>query len=443
LEFTEFLYFVLFPIGYFFQVNIQNFKIAIVGLGYVGLPLAIEFGKKTKVIGFDLLQTRIDELKSYIDSTMESSLEEIKEAKHLIFTNKLDDIKDCNVYIITVPTPINVEKKPDLFPLVNATTMVGEKINKGDVIIFESTVFPGATEEVCVPILEEKSNLKFNVDFFCGYSPERINPGDKSHRLTNIKKIVSGSDSNTASLVDSLYSEIIEAGTHKTESIKIAEAAKVIENTQRDLNIALINELALIFNRLDIDTEAVLEAAKTKWNFLPFTPGLVGGHCIGVDPYYLTYKAEQTGYIPEIILTGRKLNDSMGLFIASEVKKLMRQKLIVLKNSNILIMGFTFKENCPDTRNTRVIDLINDFKASNCNVDVYDPWVNPIEANKEYSVELVKKPISAKYDAIVITVAHDIFKEMTFKQINKLGNQNHVLYDVKYLLRPSESDGRL
>ena len=424
-------------------MNVKNRKIAIVGLGYVGLPLAIEFGKKHKVIGYDIKEDRIKELLSANDSTLEASSEEIQSAIYLNFTSNIEDIKDCNIYIVTVPTTINSEKKPDLTPLINATEMIGGQIDKGDLIIFESTVFPGATEEVCVPILENKSFLKFNKDFFCGYSPERINPGDKNHRITDIKKIVSGSNPEVATIVDELYSEIILAGTHKTKSIKIAEAAKVIENSQRDLNIALINELALIFNRLDIDTEAVLEAASTKWNFLPFSPGLVGGHCIGVDPFYLTYKAQEVGYSPEIILAGRKLNDSIGFYIVDQVLMLMAEKSINTRNANVLIMGLSFKENCPDMRNTRVIDLVTEFQRNNCNVDVFDPWVNPDDAFNEYSIKLIKKPFINKYDSIVVAVAHDIFKEFTLEKIKKLGKDNYILYDVKYLFKSHEVDGRL
>ena len=358
----------------------KEIKIAVVGLGYVGLPLAIEFGLKRSVIGFDINVTRINELKKGEDVTLETTNEEIKNAVHLSFTNKIEDIKDCKIYIITVPTPIDQDKKPDLTPLKKASESVGSILKKNDIVIYESTVFPGATEEICVPIIENKSGLIFNKDFYCGYSPERINPGDKEHRITNIKKVTSGSTPEIATVVDNLYSEIISAGTHKASSIKVAEAAKVIENTQRDVNIALINELALIFNKLEIDTESVLEAAGTKWNFLPFKPGLVGGHCIGVDPYYLTHKALEVGYNPEIILAGRRINDSMGYFIVSQVSKLMAKKNIQLDNANILIMGLAFKENCPDIRNTKVIDLINEFKDLNFDVDVYDPWVKSEDA---------------------------------------------------------------
>ncbi len=421
----------------------NNKKIAVIGLGYVGLPLAIEFSKKREVIGFDINKDRIDELKQGTDITGEMSKEELNEGIHINYTTNLDNIKDCTIFIITVPTPIDEYKKPNLTPLEKSSSSIGKIIKKNDIIIYESTVYPGATEEVCVPILEQQSGLVFNKDFYCGYSPERINPGDKKHRIADIKKITAGSTPEIATEVDELYQEIIIAGTHKTNSIKIAEAAKVIENTQRDLNIALINELALIFNKLDIDTESVLEAAGTKWNFLPFRPGLVGGHCIGVDPYYLTHKANEVGYNPEMILAGRKLNDNMGVYVANEVSKLMTKKNIPLTNSNILIMGLSFKENCSDHRNTRVIDLIKSFKSFNCNVDVYDPWVNKYQADQEYNIKLVNKPIKDQYDAIIIAVAHDEFKLLSEKQIRALGKDNHVLYDIKYLLKTNESDGRL
>ena len=421
----------------------NNKKIAVIGLGYVGLPLAIEFSKKREVIGFDINKDRIDELKRGTDITGEMSKEELNEGIHINYTTNLDNIKDCTIFIITVPTPIDEYKKPNLTPLEKSSSSIGKIIKKNDIIIYESTVYPGATEEVCVPILEQQSGLVFNKDFYCGYSPERINPGDKKHRIADIKKITAGSTPEIATEVDELYQEIIVAGTHKTNSIKIAEAAKVIENTQRDLNIALINELALIFNKLDIDTESVLKAAGTKWNFLPFRPGLVGGHCIGVDPYYLTHKANEVGYNPEMILAGRKLNDNMGVYVANEVSKLMTKKNIPLTNSNILIMGLSFKENCSDHRNTRVIDLIKSFKSFNCNVDVYDPWVNKYQADQEYNIKLVNKPIKDQYDAIVLAVAHDEFKSLSEKQIRAFGKDNHVLYDIKYLLKANESDGRL
>ncbi len=419
-------------------------KIAIIGLGYVGLPLAVEFGKKFDTTGFDINQSRIQELKQGNDTTLEVDSEELKQATQLNYTTNVDGIKDCNIYIVTVPTPIDEYKNPDLTPLRRSSETVGLLLNKGDIVIYESTVYPGATEEVCVPILEQQSGLKFNQDFYCGYSPERINPGDKEHRVINIKKVTSGSTPEIATMVDDLYQEIIIAGTHKASSIKVAEAAKVIENTQRDVNIALINELSLIFNKLDIDTEAVLEAAGTKWNFLPFRPGLVGGHCIGVDPYYLTHKAIEIGYKPEIILAGRRLNDNMGKYVANQVAALMTKKRIHVIDANVLIMGLTFKENCPDLRNTRVVDLVEEFDGFNCNVDVYDPWVNKQEANREYGINPVESLTKGKYDAIVLAVSHDEFKKMSIKEINALGKDNgFVLYDIKYLFKASQVDGRL
>ena len=420
-----------------------NIKIALIGLGYVGLPLAVEFGKKREVIGFDINQNRIDELKKGVDKTLETDKEELESAVYLSFTSSIDDIKDCGIFIVTVPTPIDEFKRPNLGPLEQASELIAKVLKKGDIVIYESTVYPGATEEVCAPILEQQSGLKFNKDFYCGYSPERINPGDKEHRIANIKKVTSGSTPEIATEVDELYQEIIIAGTHKASSIKVAEAAKVIENTQRDVNIALINELALIFHKLNIDTESVLEAAATKWNFLPFRPGLVGGHCIGVDPYYLTHKAIEVGYNPEMILAGRRLNDSMGVYIADQVCKLMTKKRIHVVDSNILIMGLTFKENCPDLRNTRVIDLVREFQSFNCNIDVYDPWVDKDEAVHEYDIKLVDQPAKGKYSAILLAVAHDEFKEMSLEQIIAYGRGNHVLYDIKYLFKADESDGRL
>ena len=418
-------------------------KIALIGLGYVGLPLAAEFGKKREVIGFDINKNRIDQLKKKIDPTLEISKKEFTEATYLNFTSNPKDLKDCNIFIVAVPTPIDNHKRPDLTALEKSSETVGSVLKKGDIVIYESTVYPGATEEICVPILEKKSGLIFNKDFYCGYSPERINPGDKKHRLADIKKVTAGSTPEIAIEIDELYKEIIIAGTHKAESIKVAEAAKVIENTQRDLNIALINELALIFKKMDIDTEAVLKAAGTKWNFLPFRPGLVGGHCIGVDPYYLTHKANEVGYYPEMILAGRRLNDNMGSYVANEVSKLMTKKRIQIAEANILIMGLTFKENCPDHRNTRVVDLVKEFKSFSCNVDVYDPWVNKNQVAKEYKIEPIDKPIKGKYDAIVLAVSHDKFKSLTEGQIRAYGKDNHVLYDIKYLLKKNESDGRL
>jgi len=420
-----------------------NNKIALIGLGYVGLPLAVEFGKKREVIGFDISQDRIDELKGGLDSTLETTPKELREAVYLSYTTNLEDIRDCDIYIVTVPTPIDDHKTPDLSPLKKSSKMVGTILTKGNIVIYESTVYPGATEEVCVPILEKESNLEFNKEFYCGYSPERVNPGDKEHRLSTIKKVTSGSTPEVATLVNALYQEIIVAGTHKASSIKVAEAAKVIENTQRDVNIALINELSLIFNRLGIDTEAVLEAAGTKWNFLPFRPGLVGGHCIGVDPYYLTYKAIEVGYNPEIILAGRRINDNMGFYIADQVFKLMNKGRIHIVDSNILIMGFSFKENCPDLRNTRVVDLVQEFEQFNCNVYVYDPWVDKEEVFEEYKIHLIQEPENGKYDVVLLAVEHKEFKELTSDQIRAFGKTNCVLYDVKYILDARDSDGRL
>jgi len=425
------------------MINEKNTKIAIIGMGYVGLPLAIEFGKVFETIGLDISKSRIKELLAGKDSTLEVTSYELQEATKLSYTTDAQDIQSCNIFIVTVPTPIDEHKKPDLMPLVNASKTVGKLLKKDDLVIYESTVYPGATEEVCVPILEQHSGLNFNQDFFCGYSPERINPGDKEHRITMIKKITSGSTVAAADRVDMLYQSIITAGTHKAGSIKIAEAAKVIENTQRDINIALINELAMIFNKLGIDTEAVLEAAGTKWNFLPFRPGLVGGHCIGVDPYYLTHKASEVGYDSEMILAGRRLNDNMGAYIVNQVSKLMIKKRIHITDANVLIMGFTFKENCPDLRNTRVVDLVNEFDSLNCKIDVYDPWANKSKAYKEFGITLVSNPNHGKYDAIVLAVAHDEFKQLTLEQIKAFGQKNHVLYDVKYLLNPNEVEGRL
>ena len=418
-------------------------KIAIIGLGYVGLPLAIEFGKKRDVIGFDINKDRIDLLRNNTDPTLEITKKEFTEAIYLKFTTNVEHLKECNIFIVTVPTPIDKHKRPDLTSLENSSGTIGSVLKKGDIVIYESTVYPGATEEICVPILEKKSGLIFNKDFYCGYSPERINPGDKKHRVADIKKVTAGSTPEIATEIDKLYQEIIVAGTHKAKSIKVAEAAKVIENTQRDLNIALINELALIFKKLDIDTEAVLEAAGTKWNFLPFRPGLVGGHCIGVDPYYLTHKANEVGYYPEMILAGRRLNDNMGSYVANEVSKLMTKKRIQIAEANILIMGLTFKENCPDHRNTRVVDLVKELQSFNCNVDVYDPWVNKKQVADEYKIQIIDKPLKDKYSAIVIAVAHDEFKKLTEEQIRAYGKNNHVLYDIKYLLKANETDGRL
>jgi UDP-N-acetyl-D-glucosamine/UDP-N-acetyl-D-galactosamine dehydrogenase len=421
----------------------NNFKIAVVGLGYVGLPLAVEFGKIIPTLGYDINQTRIADLLAGKDSTLETSTEELSEAIMLECTSDPALLASCNIYIVTVPTPIDESKNPDLFPVRSATNLIAQHLKKGDIVIYESTVYPGATEEVCVPILEKVSGLTFNQDFFCGYSPERINPGDKERRLTNILKITSGSTPEIATIVDDLYKSIITAGTHKASSIKVAEAAKVIENTQRDINIALVNELALIFNRVGIDTEEVLKAAGTKWNFLPFRPGLVGGHCIGVDPYYLTHKAESLGYHPQLISAARRINNNMGLFVVSEVVKLMAVKGINIVNSKILMLGLTFKENCPDLRNTRVIEMINELITYNAQVDIYDPWVNKAEAKHEYGIDIIDKPKAVFYDAIIIAVSHDEFKKIGAQGIKALGKDNHIIYDIKYLLSSNQVDGRL
>jgi UDP-N-acetyl-D-glucosamine/UDP-N-acetyl-D-galactosamine dehydrogenase len=421
----------------------KDLKIAIVGLGYVGLPLAVEFGKIFQTTGFDINSKRIGELSDGIDSTLEVDSLPLLEAKKLSFTSEINNIKDCNIYIVTVPTPITNKKLPDLSPLIKASKVIGKILKKRDLVIYESTVYPGVTEDVCVPVLEENSGLIFNKDFYCGYSPERINPGDKLHRLPMIKKITSGSTPAIAEKVDLLYKQIISAGTHKTSSIKIAEAAKVIENTQRDINIALINELAIIFNKLDIDTEAVLKAAATKWNFLSFKPGLVGGHCIGIDPYYLTYKASEVDYYPEVILAGRRLNDDMGKYIASQVTDLMMRKHINIIESNILIMGFTFKENCPDIRNTRVENLVSELKSFKCNVEVFDPWLKTTDIQNDFTINLIEKPEEAKYDAIILAVAHDEFKNLNEKYFRSFGKENHILYDIKYILNSTQVDGRL
>ena len=421
----------------------ESVRVAIVGLGYVGLPLAVEFGKKRATLGFDINQNRINALNEGHDSTLEVSDAELAEAKQLNFSTDIADLKDCNVFIVTVPTPIDAHNQPDLTPLIKASMTIGSVLKPGDVVIYESTVYPGATEEECVPILEQSSGLVFNRDFFAGYSPERINPGDKQHRLANIKKVTSGSTPEVADFVDSLYLDIIVAGTHKASSIKVAEAAKVIENTQRDLNIALINELAVIFNKLEIDTEAVLKAAGTKWNFLPFRPGLVGGHCIGVDPYYLTHKAQSIGYHPEIILAGRRLNDNMGAYVVSQLVKAMLKRKIHVDGSRVLIMGLTFKENCPDLRNTKVVDIYRELQEYNVQVDVFDPWVSADEALLEYGIRPVQLPEYSTYDGVILAVAHDHFIEMGVDTIRAMGKPEHVLYDLKYLLPPHASDLRL
>lgn len=425
------------------MLKLDEVKIAVVGLGYVGLPLAVEFGKYFPTVGFDIKAGRIAELRAGRDSTLEVNAEELAESKHLSYADDEAGIAGCNVYIATVPTPIDRYKRPDLTPIESASHTIGRVLKQGDVAIFESTVYPGATEEVCVPIMERESGLKFNQDFFVGYSPERINPGDKEHRVSSILKVTSGSTPEAADFVDALYRKIITAGTHKASSIRVAEAAKVIENTQRDVNIALINELALIFERLGIDTEDVLKAAGTKWNFLPFRPGLVGGHCIGVDPYYLTHKATEIGYHPEVILAGRRINDSMGAHVADRVVKLMTKKRIHVAGANVLIMGLTFKENCPDLRNTRVVDVIEEFKGFNANVDVYDPWVDAQEARHEYGLTPVKEPKAGHYDAIILAVSHRQFLEMGTAKIRAFGKPDSVLFDVKYVLPANEVDGRL
>jgi len=412
-------------------------NICIIGLGYVGLPLAHAFSSKYQVVGFDIYQTRIDELNMAYDRTMELSENQLKEALNngIKFTTDLAQIENCNIYIVTVPTPIDKNKRPDLTPLVKASQTIGEVLKKDDIVIYESTVYPGATQEVCVPVLQEVSGLKYNEDFYCGYSPERINPGDKKHTVTKILKVTSGSTSKIADIVDNLYASIITAGTHKAPSIKVAEAAKVIENSQRDINIAFVNELALIFNRLKIDTKAVLEAAGTKWNFLPFRPGLVGGHCIGVDPYYLTHKAQEVGFNPEIILAGRRINDNMGVYVANQVIKLLIKKDYPVKDSKVMILGITFKENCPDIRNSRVVDVIRELQEFGCDVAVSDPWADEVEVKKEYDLHLSEAKNLNDYDAVVLAVAHDKFKNLEF------GNKNQVIYDIKSVLE--NSDGRL
>ncbi len=426
-----------------FSRSVSETRLAIIGLGYVGLPLAVEFGKTLSTLGFDINRARIAELQAFRDHTLEVSEDELRSATCLTLSDRAEDLAACNTYIVTVPTPIDEFKRPDLSPLESASRAVGRAIGRGDVVIFESTVYPGATEEVCVPIIERESGLKYNVDFFAGYSPERINPGDKQHRLPSIVKVTSGSTPEVAEYVDQLYRRVVTAGTHKASSIRVAEAAKVIENTQRDVNIALINELALIFARLGIDTSEVLAAAGTKWNFLPFRPGLVGGHCIGVDPYYLTHKAQQIGYHPEMILAGRRINDEMGGYVAREVIKLMIQRKIHTVNANVLVLGLAFKENCPDLRNTRVIDVIAEFRNYHANVDVYDPWVDANEARHEYGLDLVAKLEPGRYDAVILAVAHKQFAAMGAAAIRALGKPGAVLYDVKHALPRDAVDGRL
>ena len=425
-----------------FQIDPTD-QIGIIGLGYVGLPLAIEFGKICPTVGFDIQPARIEELKNGTDRTLEVSQDELSEATQLTYTTESRELANCKVFIVTVPTPINKFRQPDLEPLIQASKTIAGVLKKGCVVIYESTVYPGATEEVCVPILERESGLEFNVDFYAGYSPERINPGDKNHRITNIVKVTSGSTEEVATAVDNLYRRIVTAGTHRASSIKVAEAAKVIENTQRDLNIALINELALIFDKLGIDTEEVLVAAGTKWNFLPFRPGLVGGHCISVDPYYLTHKAQEIGYNPQIILSGRRINDQMGPYIADTVVKMMTKRRIHVVFAKILILGLTFKENCPDLRNTRVIDIIETLESYHADVEVYDPWVDPQEAQKEYQISMKSELAEDRYDAVIVAVSHKEFAELGIDAIRRLGKQDHILYDIKSLFPKEQVDGRL
>jgi len=423
--------------------NLSSVQIGVLGLGYVGLPLAVEFGKRFPTIGLDINRARIQELKQGRDSSLEVEPDELRLATRLCYTDQMKDLKECNLYIVTVPTPINGHKQPDLRPLESASRMLGELIGAGDVAIFESTVYPGATEEVCVPIIERGSGLRYNQDFFVGYSPERINPGDKGHRLVNIKKVTSGSTPEVADLVDALYGSIIQAGTHRASSIRVAEAAKVIENTQRDVNIALINELAIIFHRLGLDTQEVLEAAGSKWNFLPFRPGLVGGHCIGVDPYYLTHKAQAIGYQPEIILAGRRLNDRMGAYVVNRVIKLLMQRHQLDRETRALILGLTFKENCPDLRNTRVMDMVAELRDYGIAVDVHDPWASATEAEHEYGITLQAAPEAGVYDAIILAVAHREFVALGSAGIRRFGKPGAILFDVKHLLPAREADGRL
>ena len=418
-------------------------RIAVIGLGYVGLPLAVEFGKQYDTIGYDIRASRIEELREGRDSTLEVDAEALATAGRLTFESRLDRIADCNVYIVTVPTPIDSARRPDLVPLVKASEAIGSVLKRGDVVVYESTVYPGCTEEVCVPILERASGLVFNRDFTCGYSPERINPGDKLHRVTNIKKVTSGSTPETADFVDALYASIVTAGTHRASSIKVAEAAKVIENTQRDLNIALVNDLAMLFNKLGIDTLEVLEAAGTKWNFLPFRPGLVGGHCISVDPYYLTHKAQEVGHHPDVILAGRRTNDGMGAYVAGEVIRLMVRRGINPVNARILVLGLAFKENCPDLRNTRVVDIVSALGTYHAQVDIHDPWVDPVEARDEYDLDVVERPVEGVYDAIVLAVAHGQFADLGAAGIRALGKPGAVLYDVKCVLPREAVDARL
>ncbi len=417
--------------------------IAVIGLGYVGLPLAVEFGKSRPLIGFDINAGRIEALRTGHDATQEVSAEELAAANQLSFTTEPTDLSAASIYIVTVPTPIDTHKRPDLTPLIKASETLGRVLKRGDIVIFESTVYPGATEEDCVPVLERVSGLTFNTDFFAGYSPERINPGDKQHRLPDIRKVTSGSTPEVAEEVDQLYASIITAGTYKAESIRIAEAAKVIENTQRDLNIALVNELAIIFNKMGIDTEAVLKAAGTKWNFLPFRPGLVGGHCIGVDPYYLTHKAEAIGYYPQVILAGRRINDGMGAYVASQLVKAMLKRRIQVDGARVLILGLTFKENCPDLRNTRVVDVVAELRDYGVQVDVHDPWVDPAEAQQEYGLELVTSPDPESYDGVILAVAHDTYRDAGATALRSYGHPDHIFCDLKSVFERDESDLRL
>ncbi|WP_375550880.1 Vi polysaccharide biosynthesis UDP-N-acetylglucosamine C-6 dehydrogenase TviB [Rhodophyticola porphyridii] len=425
------------------DVSIDGALIVVIGLGYVGLPLAVEFGKKRRVIGFDVNEKRISELREGRDHTREVEAEELAEAQYLAFSSDPTDLQDATVFIVTVPTPIDAHKRPDLTPLLRASETVGRALKRGDIVIYESTVYPGATEEDCVPVLERVSGLTFNEDFFCGYSPERINPGDKQHRLTTILKVTSGSTPEIAGKVDALYASIIEAGTYKADSIRVAEAAKVIENTQRDLNIALVNELAIIFNRMEIDTDAVLRAAGTKWNFLPFRPGLVGGHCIGVDPYYLTHKAEALGYHPQVILAGRRINDGMGSYVAGRLVKAMLKRRIHVHGARVLVLGLAFKENCPDLRNTRVVDVVRELADFGVEVDVHDPWVDVGEARAEYGIELVAEPENNAYDVVVLAVAHGAFRAGGAAALHALGRKKHMFCDLKSVFPEDESDFRL
>ncbi len=424
----------------------DNTRISIIGLGYVGLPLAVEFARKYPLVGFDIADGRIKELSGGHDRTLEIEDDQLKaviEQGNIEFTSDPAALRACNVHIVTVPTPIDSHKRPDLTPLIKASETIGRVLKRGDIVIYESTVYPGATEEDCVPVLERESGLKYNVDFFCGYSPERINPGDKEHTVTKIRKVTAGSTPEVARKVDDLYASIITAGTHMAPSIRVAEAAKVIENTQRDVNIGLINELAMLFNRMGIDTQAVLEAAGTKWNFLPFRPGLVGGHCIGVDPYYLTHKAQELGYNPEMILAGRRVNDAMGVYVVAQLVKAMLKRRIHIEGARVLVMGLTFKENCPDLRNTRVVDIIQELRDFNAIVDVYDPWVDPTEARHEYGITPVPELKAGEYDAIILAVAHRQFRAMGIDGIRALGKPEHVLYDLKYIFKADEADLRL